>query len=150
KWPARKGRIQSAERAEAHPIAEEFRESSFSLICGRQALQRKEFAVSDDSQEVPRQLPDRPNLRHLKDQARDLLKTGGAKSLTDAQFKIARLYGFASWPKLKAHVESLKEIGSLKQAIDSNDVNRVKAIMTRNPTLHRAPLGYGQGGPLTW
>ena len=106
--------------------------------------------MSDDSQEVPRQLPDRPNLRHLKDQARDLLKTGGAKSLIDAQFKIARLYGFASWPKLKAHVESLKEIGSLKQAIDANDVNRVKAIMTRNPTLHRAPLGYGQSGPLTW
>src|SRR5438477_73675 len=51
-------------------------------------------------------LPARPSLRHLKDQAKDLLKTGAAKSITDAQFKIARLYGFASWPKLKAHVES--------------------------------------------
>ncbi|MBO0725522.1 MAG: ankyrin repeat domain-containing protein [Blastocatellia bacterium] len=106
--------------------------------------------MSSDFQEAPRQLPEHPNLRRLKDQAKDLLKTGGAKSLTDAQFKIARLYGFASWPKLKAHVESLKEIGSLKQAIDANDVDLVKTLMTRNPSLHRAPLGYGKNGPLTW
>ena len=31
-----------------------------------------------------------------------------------AQFAIARQYGFSSWPKLKAHVESLEEIGQLK------------------------------------
>ncbi len=90
-----------------------------------------------------RPLPERPNLRHLKDQAKDLLKSGGAKSVTDAQFQIARLYGFASWPKLKAHVESLEETGQLKQAIDANDFERVKAMMTRNPALHRAPLGLG-------
>lgn len=95
-------------------------------------------------------LPDRPNLRHLKDQAKDLLKSGGAKSLTDAQFKIARQYGFASWPKLKEHVESLEEIGQLKHAIDTNDVERVKTLMTKNPALHQAPLGYGKNGPLTW
>ncbi len=106
--------------------------------------------MSIDSQEVPRQLPDNPNLRHLKDQAKDLLKAGGAVSITDAQFKIARLYGFSSWPKLKAHVDSLKEVGRLKQAIDADDVDLVKTLMTRNPTLHRAPLGYGQSGPLTW
>ena len=98
----------------------------------------------------PRPLPDRPNLRHLKDQAKDLLKAGAAASITDAQFKIARLYGFASWPKLKAHIDSLEEIGQLKQAIDTNDLGRVKTMMTRNPTLHTAPLGYGKDGPLTW
>src|SRR5882672_2435782 len=103
-----------------------------------------------DPQEAPRPLPDRPNLRHLKDQAKDLLKTGAAASITDAQFKVARLYGFASWPKLKAHVESFEEIGQLKQAIDTNDIVRVKAMMTRNPALHSAPLGYGKDGPLTW
>jgi ankyrin repeat protein len=86
----------------------------------------------------------------LKDQAKDLLKAGEAKSLTDAQFKIARLYGFASWPKLKAHVDSLEEIGQLKHAIDTNDFERVKSLMTRNPALHRAPLGYNKNGPLTW
>ena len=46
--------------------------------------------------------------------------------------------------------ESLDEVGQLKQAIDSNDLDRVRALMTRNPALHRAPLGYGKNGPLTW
>jgi ankyrin repeat protein len=106
--------------------------------------------MSIDAQGAPRPLPDRPNLRHLKDQAKNLLKADGATSLADAQFQIARLYGFASWPKLKAHVESFEEIGQLKQAIDTNDIARVKTLMTRNPVLHRAPLGYAKDGPLTW
>jgi ankyrin repeat protein len=106
--------------------------------------------MSTDPQPAPRALPDRPNLRHLKAQARDLLRAGSARSIADAQFQIARLYGFASWPKLKAHLESLEEIGQLKQAIDRNDLERVKTMMTRDPSLHRAPLGYGKDGPLTW
>jgi hypothetical protein len=85
-----------------------------------------------DSTEEPRSLPDRPNLRHLKDQAKNLLNAGGVKSLTEAQFQIARLYGFASWPKLKAHVDLLEEAGQLKQAIDTNDLETVKLLMTRN------------------
>ncbi len=103
-----------------------------------------------NSPDVPLSLPDGPNLRHLKDQAKDLLKAGEAKSITDAQFKIARLYGFASWPKLKAHVDSLEEIGQLKHAIDTNDFEGVRKLMTDNPELHRAPLGYAKNGPLTW
>lgn len=102
------------------------------------------------SQDTPRSLPEQPNLRHLKAQAKDMLKAGEAATLVDAQFKIARLYGFASWPKLKAHVDSLAEFGQLKQAIEAEDVARVQAMMTRNPALHRAPLGYGKNGPLTW
>jgi ankyrin repeat protein len=106
--------------------------------------------MSTHSADAPRPLPERPNLRHLKDQAKDLLKAGEAASLTEAQFKIARLYGFANWPKLKEHVDSLEEIGQLKLAIDSNDFERVRSLMTRNPELHRAPLGYNKNGPLTW
>jgi ankyrin repeat protein len=106
--------------------------------------------MSNDPQAAPHALPDRPNLRHLKDQAKDLVKAGTATSITDAQFKIARLYGFPSWPKLKAYVDSLEEIGQLEQAIDTNDLARVKNLMTRNPELHRAPLGYFKNGPLTW
>jgi ankyrin repeat protein len=105
--------------------------------------------LSTDPQ-APRPLPDRPSLRRLKGQAKDLLTAGAATSITDAQFKIARLYGFASWPKLKAHVDSFEEVGQLKQAIDTNDIERVTTMMTRNPALHRAPLGYGKDGPLTW
>lgn len=38
----------------------------------------------------------------------------------------------------------------LKQAIDRNDVERVKTLMTQNAELHAAPMGYGGDGPLTW
>ncbi len=67
-----------------------------------------------------------------------------------AQFRIARPYGFASWAKLKTHVESIDEIGRLKRAIDGNDLDTVRSLMSGNPSLHRAPLGYGKNGPLTW
>jgi ankyrin repeat protein len=110
--------------------------------------------MPNNSPEEPRPLPERPNLRHLKDEAKALVKTGEAASLAKAQFQIARLYGFASWPKLKAHVDSLeatmREAAELKQAIDANDLEQVKVLMTANPELHRAPLGYGKNGPLTW
>ena len=106
--------------------------------------------MSIDHPDASRQLPDRPDLRHLKDQAKDLLEAGAAATISEAQFKIARLYGFASWPRLKAYVDSLEEVGQLKQAIDTNDFDRVKTLMTRNPSLHNAPLGYGKDGPLTW
>jgi ankyrin repeat protein len=162
--------------------------------------------VSTDSPETPRALPDRPNLRHLKGQAKDLLHAGVANSITDAQFQVARRYGFSSWPALKAHVEALGVMpdlelaadaedverigalmsrhpslqgiverlhgvgtwlrmktyvaaqsiagrtasGQLKRAIDLEDLDRVKALMTADPGLHRAPIGYGDNGPLTW
>jgi hypothetical protein len=61
--------------------------------------------------EDQRPLPARPNLRHLKDQARDLLRAGEAESVAGAQFRIARRYGFASWPKLKFHVEAFQRSG---------------------------------------
>src|SRR5947207_14610361 len=95
--------------------------------------------MSTDPQGAPRALPDRPNLRHLRDQAKDLLKTGTAATTADAQFKVARLYGFASWPKLRAHVESFEGIGQLKQAIDTNDIVRVQATTKRHPAPDQAP-----------
>ncbi len=106
--------------------------------------------MSTHSEEPARQLPANPDLRHLKDQAKDLLKAGQAQSLAKAQFQIAKRYGFASWAKLKALVESLQLAGQLKLAIDANDLALVKRLMTRHPELHRAPLGYGKNGPLTW
>ena len=110
--------------------------------------------MPNESQQDPRPLPDRPNLRHLKDEAKARLRAGEASSLSAAQFQVARTYGFASWPKLKTHVDSVeashREIAELKLAIDENNLEGVKALMTRNPALHRAPLGYGKNGPLTW
>lgn len=91
--------------------------------------------MSTQSSPFPRPLPERPNLRHLKDQARDLYKSGGAESLTQAQFRVAREYGFASWARLKAHVESLDRTGQLKTAIQGNNVERVTELITAYPTL---------------
>lgn len=48
------------------------------------------------------------------------------------------------------HVDSSREIDQLKAAIDANDLARVQALMTLNPSLHCAPLGYNRNGPLTW
>ena len=59
---------------------------------------------------MSRNLPARPNLEFLKKEAKSLLdvllQRDGAAQLADAQHALARDYGFASWPKLKAHVES--------------------------------------------
>jgi hypothetical protein len=59
---------------------------------------------------VSRDLPPRPNLDHLRKQAKELLvslqQQNPESRLADAQHQIAREYGFESWPRLKAHVES--------------------------------------------
>ena len=60
---------------------------------------------------MSRELPVHANIEHLKKQAkerlRELQKSDPQAKLTDAQHDIAREYGFVSWPKLRAHVESL-------------------------------------------
>jgi hypothetical protein len=60
---------------------------------------------------VSRTLPFRPNLEHLKKQAKALLRDLQAgrpdAQLADAQHQLAREYGFSSWPALHAHVEAL-------------------------------------------
>lgn len=65
---------------------------------------------------MSRNLPDRPNLEFLKKEAKArlaLLQRGDAAAqLADAQHALARDYGFASWPKLKAHVESVATLGA--------------------------------------
>lgn len=96
------------------------------------------------------QLPDRPNLRHLRDQAKGLVRSGGAATLAAAQFQIARDYGFPSWPKLKRYVETLEVAGQLRQAIQNEDLDRVKALLSANPSLHRGPREDGHDGPLSW
>lgn len=83
------------------------------------------------------QLPQRPNLRHLRDQARDLFRSGSAPTLAAAQFKLAQDYGFPSWSKLKHHVESLEQAGELRQAITRRDMPRIDALLTANPSLRQ-------------
>jgi len=60
---------------------------------------------------MSRELPARPNLEYLKNEAKDRLvdlrRADPRAQLSDAQFALAKDYGFESWPKLKEHVESL-------------------------------------------
>lgn len=49
-----------------------------------------------------------------------------------------------------SNVDATEEFGQLKLAIDTNDLEHVRHLMTSNPALHRAPLGYANNGPLTW
>jgi Ser/Thr protein kinase RdoA (MazF antagonist) len=57
-------------------------------------------------------LPDRPNLDHLRRQAKDLLaglrESEPATSLAQAQALLAGQYGFHSWTELKAEVDRLR------------------------------------------
>jgi ankyrin repeat protein len=91
---------------------------------------------------MSRDLPARPSLEHLKKQARELLKSGAAGPLlADAQHALAREYGFASWPKLKAHVDALAvdaDPGELLcAAIRARDAFKVQRILDRHPDLAR-------------
>jgi ankyrin repeat protein len=75
-------------------------------------------------------VPSRPDLGQLRHQARDLLRAARAgdpaaggriravseqMTLAAAQLAVAREYGFASWPRLKAQVETL----DLAQKVDA-------------------------------
>jgi hypothetical protein len=55
-----------------------------------------------------RSLPERPHLEHLRGQARALQRAEGI-TLSSAQRRLALEYGFASWPRLKRHVELVIE-----------------------------------------
>ena len=52
------------------------------------------------------QLPEQPSLEQLRKQAKDLRDRSGLR-LWEAQLTVARGYGFASWARLKRHVELL-------------------------------------------
>jgi hypothetical protein len=67
------------------------------------------MSLPTDGTSTARALPARPNLEHLKNEAKGRLDAvrathAGAK-LADAQFQLAREYGFSSWRELKAEVD---------------------------------------------
>src|SRR5829696_3563289 len=57
--------------------------------------------------EHPRALPPRPSIEQLRKQAKECLDTMPGAKLADAQFALARDYGFDSWPKLVHHVAAI-------------------------------------------
>ena len=56
-----------------------------------------------------RTLPERPSLEHLRNEAKQRLKSlrqqNPQAKLAAVQLALAREYGFASWRQLKAHVD---------------------------------------------
>jgi uncharacterized protein (TIGR03067 family) len=63
---------------------------------------------------VAKKLPARPNLEHLRGQAKTLLATlkkrNARARLADAQLAVARECGFKSWPALTRHVDTLRAL----------------------------------------
>src|ERR1700723_2321060 len=101
---------------------------------------------------MSRQLPEKPSLEYLKKQAKELLRSMRQGKLADAQHALANEYGFASWAKLKSHVEALglTPAEALKAAVCDSDAGRVGEILDRYPELRARiddPLpdyGFGQ------
>lgn len=103
-----------------------------------------------------RALRARPDLAQLKRQAKELLDAvhrGDAEALAevrthdrradlgtfalhDAQLVLARAYGFASWPRLKAHVDGIT-VGRLIEAIQAGDLDAVRRMVTARPEIVR-------------
>lgn len=99
---------------------------------------------------MPVELPDRPNLEHLKNVAKRLLRSFGADDpaaiarveaalprfrarglplrLAQAQAVIAREQGFTSWPRLKAYVEALRQAS---KALPVPDVRQLRSLPAR-------------------
>ncbi len=86
---------------------------------------------------MSRELPGTPSLEFLKKQAKALLRRTQQGKLADAQHTLANEYGFATWAKLKAHVESLSSSPAeeLKTAVCESDAARVKELMRQHPEL---------------
>jgi ankyrin repeat protein len=121
-------------------------------------------------------LPERPSLEQLRKQAKDLLRairandagattrlraqaprpTRQAVTLADAQFVLAREYGYESWAKLKRHVESVERPRDFDEAIWGRDTwpflaavlqgreSAVREMLHADPTLARAEYAYMQ------
>lgn len=136
-----------------------------------------------------RVLPENPNLEHLKYQAKDLLKGHSSRDvavaqrirefhpkwekasdgkifaasfrLNDAQFVIAREYGFATWARLKRRVENPKMSDQINlphheriedaifrrgvELIDTGDLEALRAHLEKHPTLTRQRVEF-EGG----
>jgi ankyrin repeat protein len=109
-----------------------------------------------------RSLPARPSLEQLHKQAKELLKAYRAGdvaavadverfesqpcpakfALADSQRVLARAYGFASWPKLKQHVEGLNA-AAFCAAVNAGDVATVRRLAkARHELVHVEAAGF--------
>jgi ankyrin repeat protein len=86
---------------------------------------------------APLSLPESPNLDWLRKQAKrrlaDIRAANPAARLADAQFDLAKQYGFPSWRALKAHIESLTVEGKLFDCARSGDCASFTALLDKHP-----------------
>jgi ankyrin repeat protein len=94
-------------------------------------------------------LPARPDLGQLRNQAKDLLRAARAGDadavqrirdvsedrllLSSAQLAVARDYGFASWPRLKREVER-------RDVLNRRDLSRLRSLLSDEPELAGSKL----------
>ena len=58
--------------------------------------------------------------------------------------------GLRAGPSSRLTSNPSRRSGNSSRPSTPTTSRRVKTMMTRNPALHSAPLGYGKDGPLTW
>jgi ankyrin repeat protein len=93
----------------------------------------------------PRSLPQRPNLRYLRDEAKRRRKAGEFPSIAVAQLALAREYGFRSWPRLKFYVEAVTSSAAARAdaliaSATSDDLRRAHVLLDADPALARHDL----------
>lgn len=112
-----------------------------------------------------RAMREHPDLDQLKRQAREMLAAcrarqpealhefafhlpqldAGNAALHDAQFVLARSYGFQSWSKLKAAVDGVTA-ARLHAAVEGDDIDTARALLRRRPEI--VDLGRGEARAL--
>jgi ankyrin repeat protein len=108
--------------------------------------------MSDQSQEsapVLLSLSDAPSLDWLRKQAKhrldEMRKAVPGTKLADAQFNVAKEYGFSSWRALKAHIDAVTVEGQLFDAARTGDAVTLAALLDKYPQKLRArskPYGW--------
>lgn len=94
--------------------------------------------MSDDTRSsAPLTLPDAPDLEWLRKEAkrrlRELRETQPDAKLADAQFSLAKEYGFASWRALKTHVDSLTIEGKMFAVAKAGDARTLAKLLDEHP-----------------
>ena len=82
-------------------------------------------------------LPDRPSLewlrKHAKARLAELRRVNPGARLTDAQFEIAKQYGFANWRALKGHLDSLSIDGQIIESARKGDAGGLATLLDDHP-----------------
>lgn len=86
---------------------------------------------------MPEPLPDNPDIAWLRKQAKhrlaELRRANPGAKLADAQFEIAKRYGFSSWRALKEHLDALTLDGRIIESARKGDSKTLAALLDEHP-----------------